>query len=82
MGKKMQGWGEKIQGGQKKLKGKKDKKEEKGKKSRKIIQKVQFFLQNDDPTMKNVGRGWHNEVHNEKNKCNEKNLSIFIHMQA
>ena len=47
MGKKMQGWGEKIQGGQKKLKGKKKKKgKRRGKNQRKIIQtamKIQFF---------------------------------------
>ena len=58
------------------------KRKKKEKNPEKSFKKYNFFLQNDDPAMKNVGRGWHNEVHNEKNKCNEKNLSIFIHMQA
>ena len=46
MGKKMQGWGEK-----------KIKRKKKEKNPEKSFKKYNFFLQNDDPAMKNVGRG-------------------------
>ena len=55
MGKKMQGWGEKIQGGQKK-KGKKRKEGRKGKKSKKnhsnSNKNIKFFLQNNNSAVK------------------------------
>ena len=78
--------GKKIQGGHKKFKGKKDKSEEKGKKVIKSPsnsnENTIFFLQYDNPAMKNKGKGQNEKVRNEYITYNDKNLSISIHIQA